>query len=100
MFQEEGKSLVQKYKSILKTYRNDFILEWNWIYDQDRERDTDIGAKKHHQLIEKCNWILRNDIKNGYGMVIDIKNVLTKYINIIKSKQQKVLKRKKLLLTK
>jgi hypothetical protein len=27
MFQEEGKSLVQKYKSILKTYRNDFILE-------------------------------------------------------------------------
>jgi hypothetical protein len=41
MFQKEGKMFIQEYKNILKSYGNEFILNGNWIYDQDREKGSD-----------------------------------------------------------
>jgi hypothetical protein len=42
MFQKEGKMFVQEYKNILRRYGNEFILQGNWIYDQDNEKDSSL----------------------------------------------------------
>jgi hypothetical protein len=81
----------------LRRYGNEFILQGNWIYDQDNEKDSSLWALKHHKLLQKCNSILRENIKNWHGMVQDIKNILTNTYHTIQLKQNKILMKKNIL---
>ncbi|PID70234.1 hypothetical protein CSB37_02510 [bacterium DOLZORAL124_38_8] len=80
-----GKRFIDDYISLLNQHELLHILEGQWIYN--KEFDTDFGAESHYELIKTCTDQWLSDFHEGSktGLIYQVRDLLTKYINIIES---------------